>query len=123
MKLKKGDKVILFVILIFILLFTALTFSNKDGSDNKEALIEVEGKVIKKMKLSQDMEKEEFHFKIDETKFFYVIAEEGKIKMEQSTCPNQICVKTGEISEVGESIICLPYKTAIYIEEVGGEEY
>ncbi len=123
MKLKKGDKAILLVILIFFLLSTALTFYNKNGSDNKEALIEVEGKVIKKIKLSQDMEKEEFHLKIDDTKFFYVIAEEGKIKMEQSTCPNQICVKTGEISEVGESIICLPYKTGIYIEEVGGEEY
>ena len=123
MKLKKGDKAILLVILIFFLLSTALTFYNKDGSDNKEALIEVDGKVIKIIKLSQDMEKEEFHFEIDDNKSFNVVAEEGKIKMEQSTCPNQICVKTGEISEVGESIICLPYKTAIYIEEVGGEEY
>mgnify|MGYP000913363171 FL=1 len=123
MKLKKGDKAILLVILIFFLLSTALTFYNKDGSDNKEALIEVDGKVIKIIKLSQDMEKEEFHFEIDDNKSFNVVAEEGKIKMEQSTCPNQICVKTGEISEVGESIICLPYKTGIYIEEVGGEEY
>ena len=123
MKLKKGDKAILLVILIFFLLSTALTFYNKDGSDNKEALIEVDGKVIKIIKLSQDMEKEEFHCEIDDNKSFNVVAEEGKIKMEQSTCPNQICVKTGEISEVGESIICLPYKTAIYIEEVGGEEY
>lgn len=123
MKLKKGDKAILLVILIFFLLSTALTFYNKDGSDNKEALIEVDGKVIKIIKLSQDMEKEEFHFEIDDNKSFNVVAEEGKIKMEQSTCPNQICVKTGEISEVGESIICFPYKTGIYIEEVGGEEY
>ncbi len=120
MKLKKGDKYIIFILLVFLSIFTIASIINKDSSDSKEALIEVDGQVVKKIKLSLDMKKEEFHFNFDENRSFHVVAERGKIFMESSTCPNQICVKTGEISKIGESIICLPYKTAIYIEESGG---
>lgn len=120
MKLKKGDKYIIFILLVFLSIFTIVSIINKDSSDSREALIEVDGQVVKKIKLSLDMKKEEFHFNFDENRSFHVVAEKGKIIMESSTCPNQICVKTGEISKIGESIICLPYKTVIYIEESGG---
>lgn len=38
-----------------------------------------------------------------------------KVRIKKSSCPNQICVKTGWISKPGDTIICLPNKIIIKI--------
>lgn len=115
-KLKKGDKVIFSVIAVFFLAITIYTFFYRNTSEITAAVIEIDGKLYKRIQLSEDMPKEKIHIKLDEKKEFQITIENGKVWMDHSTCPNQICVKTGAISKKGESIICLPYKTAIYIE-------
>lgn len=46
-----------------------------------------------------------------------------QIRVSNSTCPEQICVRRGYISKPGETIVCLPHKVIIEIESVnGGEE-
>lgn len=45
-----------------------------------------------------------------------VVIKGGKVKMQSAGCKNQICVKTGEISKKGESIICLPNRVIAEIE-------
>ena len=37
-------------------------------------------------------------------------------------CPDQICVKHAPISNVGETIICLPNKVVVTIESLTGNE-
>lgn len=41
---------------------------------------------------------------------------EGKIAITESDCPDKVCVKTGEISKKGESIVCVPNGIVITIE-------
>ncbi len=41
---------------------------------------------------------------------------EGKIAITESSCPDKVCVKTGEISKKGESIVCVPNGIIITIE-------
>lgn len=43
---------------------------------------------------------------------------QGKVRVKESTCDNQICVRTGWISNAGQTIVCLPYK--IVVEPMGG---
>ncbi|HNV06747.1 MAG TPA: NusG domain II-containing protein [Petrotogaceae bacterium] len=43
---------------------------------------------------------------------------QGKVRVKESTCDNQICVRTGWISNTGQTIVCLPYK--IVVEPIGG---
>jgi hypothetical protein len=123
MKLKKGDKVIFSVIAVFFLAITIYTFFYRNTSGITEAVIEIDGELYKRIQLSENMPKEDIHIRLDNGKHFQIIVEKGKVWMNNSTCPNQICVKTGAISKKGESIICLPYKTAIYIEEKGVESH
>lgn len=40
----------------------------------------------------------------------------NKIRIAESPCPDQICVKQGWISMPGQSIICVPGSIVIYIE-------
>lgn len=40
----------------------------------------------------------------------------GKIRMQEANCPEQICVKQGWIQEPGASIVCLPGEIIIHID-------
>ncbi len=50
-----------------------------------------------------------------------VEVKDEEIRIQSSTCPEQICVNTGYISEPGLAIVCLPHKVIINIEAVGGQ--
>ncbi len=39
----------------------------------------------------------------------------GKVSMIWADCPDELCVKQGVISQLGQSIICLPNKTVVQI--------
>lgn len=41
----------------------------------------------------------------------------GKVFMKSAECRDRICVKTGEISNTGQSIICLPNRVSITVTE------
>ncbi len=41
--------------------------------------------------------------------------EDGSARVISASCPHKICVKTGEISRPGNSIICVPGRVAIIV--------
>ena len=48
-----------------------------------------------------------------------IVAEPGRIRVLEATCPDQVCVNQGWISDSSLPIVCLPNK--VIIEIVGGE--
>lgn len=44
-----------------------------------------------------------------------VVIENGKVWVEDSDCKNLVCVKTGKISHVGESIVCAQNRIVITV--------
>ncbi|WP_195937788.1 NusG domain II-containing protein [Romboutsia sp. 1001713B170131_170501_G6] len=45
-----------------------------------------------------------------------VLVKDNKIKIIKANCKDKLCIKQGEISNVGESIICLPNELIIEIK-------
>lgn len=45
-----------------------------------------------------------------------VIVKDGSIQISEADCNDDLCVKQGKISKVGESIVCLPHKLIIEIK-------
>ncbi|MDD4028362.1 MAG: NusG domain II-containing protein [Caldisericia bacterium] len=45
-----------------------------------------------------------------------ILIREGKACIEESSCPNQTCVKSGWIAAIGESVICAPNQVMIRIQ-------
>ena len=41
---------------------------------------------------------------------------DGKIEINETNCPHQICKKMGQISNSGDIIVCVPFKLLISIE-------
>lgn len=44
-----------------------------------------------------------------------LIIRNGKVKIEEADCPDETCVKKGEVYRVSESIICLPNEVVVEI--------
>lgn len=43
------------------------------------------------------------------------LSSEGEISFESSNCPDQVCVRSGKLSQVGESAACLPNQLILKI--------
>lgn len=115
--MKKGDKVISIIIISVLLLSFAGIYIYKNGikSDSKIAVIKQDGKVIKKIDLSS-IDKPETFLIESKNGNNNIKVEKGKISIIEATCPDQVCVKAGPISELGDNLVCLPNKLLIAIE-------
>lgn len=104
------------VLLLAGALFLALSFAPKGTT----AIVELDGQVIKEQTLSQLTETETFTVEGDQgLKVVIEFSPQGAAVI-SSTCPDQVCVKTGQLTRAGESAICLPAKVTLRLEG-GGE--
>ena len=71
-----------------------------------EAGIELVGTEVKSLRAGRCSIKESF-----------IEIKDGEVSVKEADCPDKICVNHKKISNVGESIICLPHKLVIEIRE------
>ena len=50
------------------------------------------------------------------------VIQSGEVWMESADCGDETCVRTGRISRVGESIVCLPHRLTLCILPAGEED-
>lgn len=119
MKLKKGDLVI-----VIFLVFAGLGWFIKDiiwaDTMSKNAVIKIDGQIYTTLKLDSSNERKEIPLSLPGDNSMLIVIEKDNIWVEETTCPEKVCVKTGKINKPGQNIVCLPNKTVIYIE--GTEE-
>jgi len=48
--------------------------------------------------------------------------EDGKVRMIEANCPDQVCVNTRPAQADGQSIICLPNRVAVEVRSTGKNE-
>ena len=106
---KKNDLIL--VLLVFAaagIFFAGHLFTSQKSAGVVE--IQIDGKVVETL----DLQKERA-FKINGGTNTVQI-ENGKVKMAAANCPDQICVHHSRISRNKETIVCLPDKVVITIE-------
>jgi len=115
MKLKKGD-----LFIIVILVTAVLGWFLKDAifpdDSSKNAVIKIDGQVYATIPLDKDNERQEIPLTLADNQYMRIVTEKDQIWVEKSTCPDEVCIKTGKIRKPGQSIVCLPNKTVIHIE-------
>ena len=104
---------ILLIAVLALFALTPLFFMSGEKSEAREAVITVDGEVVRRVSLERE---EEFEIVTLYGKN-QIAVKKGKIRVEDADCPAKICVKHGAISEVGEAIACLPHKLLIEIKE------
>ncbi len=103
---KKGDIVIICsVVIAFVLSMVLLVSFSAQGS---RVVITQNSDVIYQQSIKKDT--------VVEIGTNTIVIKNGIVHMENATCKNQICVKSGKISKKGESIVCLPNKVIVEIK-------
>ena len=112
--LKKGDIILIAVIILFTAVgFASLAIYGTGGGD-RIAVIKQDNKVIERIDLDNIKDSRKITIKGSYTDT--ILIEKGQIRFEDADCPNKDCVKTGWISKKGASAVCLPNRTSIRIE-------
>jgi len=108
-----GDKIFIGALVASAVMSLALLPGR--GPSGAVAVIESENRLLQKVDLSQDRDLS-VSGPLGET---LVEIRSGRIRVSQSPCPHQICVKTGFRDKSGEVIACIPNRVVITIVESG----
>lgn len=115
MKMKKGDILLIAIVLLSIISYFGMKLIYKD-TDNKVIVISINGKEYERIYMKDLNEKRQIHIDLDSGKFIDITADKNGAYVSDVVCPDRICVKTGVIDKAGQSIVCLPNKVQVYIE-------
>lgn len=108
--IKKGDIAVIAAVLIAAAVFM---FWSDSKTQTVQAVITVDGEVVKTVDLGNIKEKTTF---IPATAPRVVItAENGEIRFESAECEDKLCVGCGNLSKHGDTAVCLPSKTVITV--------
>lgn len=111
-KKKKRDIIFIGVILVVALIafFVVDKFIKKDGN---KVVIKVDGEIVKIVNLTDT---NNIIVNGYDGGTNTVVIENGTVYMTEADCPDKICVNTGKISKIGETIVCLPHRVVVEIQ-------
>ena len=116
--MKKGDKITAIVIACILVISSVCVFAYMKFSAGSHHIAEIkqDGKVIKTVDLDKVKDGQDIRISYDTDHYNIVRIEKGRIRITDADCPDKVCVKTGWITQPGQSVICLPHKLIIKIE-------
>ena len=136
--IRKAD-IILFIVLVAIGLAAsaALTLSHGEAGSGSKVIIESGGDLYARYPLSEDRTvvvpapkqiaadapsaDTDGEASAQYDYYNVVVISGGTVSVTEASCKNQVCVKHGVISRPGESIVCLPNRMVVRIENGSGE--
>lgn len=88
--------------------------SQTKQGQKSQVVVTVDGEIYGRYSLSEDqvieIEKADFYNRIR--------IEDGEAYMEEANCPDGYCEEQGKISDRTQTIVCLPHKLVVEIEDV-----
>lgn len=116
--MKKGDKIVALIVICIILISSIGVFSYMKIAQGNHHIAEIkqDGKILKTIDLDKVSGNQVLKIYYDSTHYNTISIEKGRIKITDADCPDKICVKSGWISQAGETIVCLPHKLIIKIQ-------
>lgn len=113
---KKGDLIIAAVILFIVLGSFAGVKIYKGSNTGKQkiAVVKQGDSIIGRFNL--DTISEPQYIDVSSEYKGVIIVEAGRIRFKEAGCPDQVCVKTGWLTDKGDMAVCLPNRVMIKIE-------
>lgn len=112
--IRKNDWLLIAVLLVAAAgIYVAIQYYQKVSTQNAVAVVTVDGVEYGRYPLSED-HTETIRFEDGSYNRFAI--QDGYVSMPEASCPDQICVHHSRISRNKETIVCLPDKVVITIE-------
>lgn len=111
----KGDKFL--IIVVILISFISMGYIRNQALSDKQRYVSIQfnGEEIKRFIFDKKLVGTTIPI---ETRYGYNLIEIGdeKVRVIEADCPDLIDVKQGYISNIGETIVCLPHKLVIEIK-------
>lgn len=112
MVIKKYKKDIILISIILLLAIALLFIYKINTTKGNSVEVSIDGKIVYTLPLSENITKT-ISSKLGEN---ILIINNGYVKIIEADCPDKLCINQKSISNVGETIICLPHKLIIKIK-------
>lgn len=110
MKLRPLD---ILLILVPLLLAAALWLFLRPHGSGEVAVVTIDGEEYGRYALSDDCT---VSIESEGGGTNLLVIADGAAQITQANCGDHTCIRTGSISQTGQSIICLPHKVVVRIE-------
>jgi hypothetical protein len=115
-KLKKADILLIGGIIAFgCILGLAILLTQHKGNI---AQVRVDGTIVENLQMTDNLT---YEINGANGGTNLLIIQDGKAWIEEASCPDGLCKNMGKISQVGQSVICLPNKVVVEILDKEGE--
>ena len=110
---KKRNDIILAVVMILVAAAGFLWYNLAKEEGGAVMLIQ-DGKEVQSFSLNDEVE---YLIETEDDSYNLLVIRGGKAFMKEASCPDQICVNHRPVSNVGETIVCLPNEIVIKVIE------
>lgn len=112
---KKRNDIILIagVVLTAMAIFFGMKGYQEIHTKQAEAVITIDGREYGRYPLAEDRT---LNIKADDESYNILEIKDGAVSITEASCPDKICVEHFSISKTGETIVCLPNKFIVTIE-------
>ncbi|SDC55083.1 hypothetical protein SAMN05421734_11123 [Pelagirhabdus alkalitolerans] len=114
--LKPGDLFIIVLLLMISFLPLGYFYLQQSGDGDLVAVISLENEEVQEINLSEHEEDTVFDVDTPDGETNTIEVSDGSIRIKSATCSDQVCVRTGFIDQVGQTIVCLPHQLVIEIQ-------
>ncbi len=115
MKLKKGDMIIIIILAIAVISWLGIN-KMSESKDERQIVIETNGDFYKAIPMETGMKQKEIHIELENGNHIDILIDDNGAYVKDVICPDKVCQKTGVVSKVGQSIVCLPNRVVVYVE-------
>lgn len=117
-KTKKNDVILIVVILLLAAVsYIGIRYYQKTSTREAVAVVTVDEKEYGRFPLNQDTTE---RIELPDGSYNVLVIKDGKADITEASCPDGICVNHRAVSMHKETIVCLPNKVVVEIEN--GEE-
>ena len=112
--MKKNDLIMIGIIIIAALAaFVGVNLYGEQNTKNAQAVVTVDGNEYGRYPLSKDTS---VKIKAEGDEYNLLVIEDGAASIEEASCPDKVCVRHKPIDKTGETLVCLPNKVVVEIE-------
>jgi len=108
--IKRNDLLLVLGLVLVIAVGFVIKSLYFNGSSSDYVEIRVDGEVVAEYPLNEVREEV---FVAEDGGYNKVVIKDGTVCVSEADCPDKNCVHKGAVSEVNETIICLPHKLVV----------
>lgn len=120
--LKPFDYLLLAALIVGSFLPFFFSAQAAENTGDRYAIVRINGQEVDRFNLEQ-IESLTKTYAPSGKQYNIIEINNGKIRVKEDNSPDQIAVKTGWISQNGQTSICLPHKLVIEIYQAGSDDY